>query len=115
MKFGPNNPFAGTERAGVCFLRKLTPKCTATLPRSHLFYGLYGQSPENGNFIEFGWRLFKILTEKTRKRRSQRLLLIEKARHWRAYCNRVRSNRDRRHCLAGDAVQIAPVSRKIPC
>jgi hypothetical protein len=51
----------------------------------HLFSRLQGESPENGSFIEFGWRLSRIFTEKVRKRRNWRLSTIRKARHWRAF------------------------------
>jgi hypothetical protein len=51
----------------------------------HLFFGLQGESPENGSFIEFGWRLSGVFAEKVRKWRNWRLSTITKAHHWRAF------------------------------
>jgi hypothetical protein len=51
----------------------------------HLFWRLQGESPENGSFIEFGWRLSGVFAEKARKWRNWRLSTIRKARHWRAF------------------------------
>jgi len=51
----------------------------------HLFERLQGESPENGSFIEFGWRLSGVFAEKVRKWRNRRLSTIRKARHRRAF------------------------------
>jgi hypothetical protein len=50
-----------------------------------LFFGLQGESPENGSFVEFDWRLSGILGPKTSNVRLQRLLAMRKARVSRAF------------------------------
>jgi hypothetical protein len=74
-----------------------------------------GESPENGSFIEFGWRLSGVFAEKVRKWRNQRLSTIRKARHWRAFLLLKKEILRNADCLAGGAVLIAPVSGPIPC
>jgi hypothetical protein len=50
-----------------------------------LFFGLQRESPENGSFPEFGWRLLGILDPKSSNICLQRLLAMRKARIWRAF------------------------------
>src|SRR5216684_736103 len=50
-----------------------------------LFFGLRCQSPENGSFPGFAWRLLGILGPKSSNVGLQRLLAIRKARIWRAF------------------------------
>jgi len=50
-----------------------------------LFFGLRGESPENGSFLEFDWRLSGILGPKSANVSLQRLLAMRKARIWRAF------------------------------
>jgi hypothetical protein len=45
-----------------------------------LFFGLQGESPENGSFLGFGWRLLGILSPKSSNIGLQRLLAMRKAR-----------------------------------
>jgi hypothetical protein len=51
----------------------------------HLFFSLQGESPENGSFLGFGWRLLGILGPKSSNVGLQRLLAMRKARIWRAF------------------------------
>jgi hypothetical protein len=50
-----------------------------------LFFGLQGESPENGSFLGFGWRLLGMLGQKSSNIGLQRLLAMRKARIWRAF------------------------------
>jgi hypothetical protein len=50
-----------------------------------LFFRLHGESPENGSFLGFGWRLSGILRPKSSIIGLQRLLAMRKARIWRAF------------------------------
>jgi hypothetical protein len=75
-----------------------------------LFFSLQGESPENGSFLGFGWRLLGILGPKSSNVGLQRLLAMRKARIWRAFLIEERKFSKKQDCLAGDAVQIAPVS-----
>jgi hypothetical protein len=50
-----------------------------------LFFGLQGESPENGSFPGFGWRLSGIFGRKSANAGLQRLSTIRKARIWRAF------------------------------
>jgi hypothetical protein len=50
-----------------------------------LFFGLQGESPENGSFPGFGWRLSGIFARKSANAGLQRLSRIRKARIWRAF------------------------------
>jgi hypothetical protein len=50
-----------------------------------LFFGLQGESPENGSFLGFGWRLLGMFGPKSSNIGLQRLLAIRKARIWRAF------------------------------
>jgi hypothetical protein len=50
-----------------------------------LFFSLRGESPENGSFLGFGWRLLGILGPKSSNFSLQRLLAMRKARIWRAF------------------------------
>jgi hypothetical protein len=50
-----------------------------------LFFGLQAQSPENGSFPGFGWRLSGIFGRKGANAGLQRLSTIRKARIWRAF------------------------------
>jgi hypothetical protein len=45
-----------------------------------LFFGLQSESPENGSFLGFGWRLLGILGPKSSNIGRQRLLAMRKAR-----------------------------------
>src|SRR6201998_4051911 len=81
----------------------------------YLFFGLQGESPENGSFLGFGWRLLVILGPKSSNVGLQRLLAMRKARHWRAFLLLKKEILRNADCLAGDTVLIAPVSRQIPC
>jgi hypothetical protein len=45
-----------------------------------LFFGLQGESPENGSFLGFGWRLLGIFGPKSSNIGLQRLLAKRKAR-----------------------------------
>jgi hypothetical protein len=45
-----------------------------------LFFSLQGESPENGSFLGFGWRLLGILGPKSSNVGLQRLLAMRKAR-----------------------------------
>jgi hypothetical protein len=51
----------------------------------HLFFGLQGESQENGSFLGFGQRLLGILCPKSSNVGLQRLLAMRKARIWRAF------------------------------
>jgi hypothetical protein len=55
-----------------------------------LFFGLQGESPENGSFPGFGWRLSGIYSRKSANTGLQRLSRIRKARIWRAFLVRKR-------------------------
>jgi hypothetical protein len=81
----------------------------------YLFFGLQGESPENGSFLGFGWRLLGILGPKSSNVGLQRLLTMRKARHWRAFLLLKKEILRNMDCLADDAVLIAPVSTQIPC
>jgi hypothetical protein len=50
-----------------------------------LFFGLQGESPENGSFPGFGWRLLGILGQKSSNIGLQRLMAMRKAHVWRAF------------------------------
>jgi hypothetical protein len=50
-----------------------------------LFFGLQGESPENGSFPGFGWRLLGMFGPKSSNIGLQRLLAMRKARVWRAF------------------------------
>jgi hypothetical protein len=50
-----------------------------------LFFGLRGESPENGSFLEFDRRLSGMLGPKSVNVSLQRLLAMRKARIWRAF------------------------------
>jgi hypothetical protein len=50
-----------------------------------LFFSLQAQSPENGSFPGFGWRLSGIFGRKSANAGLQRLSTIRKARIWRAF------------------------------
>jgi hypothetical protein len=50
-----------------------------------LFSGLQGESPENGSFLGFGWRLLGILGPRSSNIGLQRLLAMRKARVLRAF------------------------------
>jgi hypothetical protein len=50
-----------------------------------LFFGLQSESPENGSFLGFGWRLLGILGPKSSNIGPQRLLAMRKARVYRAF------------------------------
>jgi hypothetical protein len=76
----------------------------------YLFFGLQGESPENGSFLGFGWRLLGILGPKSSNVGLQRLLTMRKARHWRAFLLLKKEILRNMDCLADDAVLIAPVS-----
>jgi hypothetical protein len=45
-----------------------------------LFFGLQDESPENGSFLGFGWRLLGILGQKSSNIGLQRLIAMRKAR-----------------------------------
>ena len=55
-----------------------------------LFFGLQGESPENGTFPGFGWRLSGIYGRKSANTGLQRLSRIRKARIWQAFLGRKR-------------------------
>jgi hypothetical protein len=69
-------------RAPVETLRR---KRTATSTMQCIYSSVQGEAPENGSFIELGWRLPGVFAEKFRKWRNRRLLTIRKARPWRAF------------------------------
>jgi hypothetical protein len=50
-----------------------------------LFFGLQSESPENGSFLGFGWRLLGIFGPKSSTIGLQRLLAMREARIWRAF------------------------------
>jgi hypothetical protein len=50
-----------------------------------LFFGLQGESPENGSFLGFGWRLSGIIDPKSSNTGLWRLSAMRKARIWRAF------------------------------
>jgi hypothetical protein len=50
-----------------------------------LFFGLQGESPENGSFRGFGWRLLGILGQKSSNIGLQRLMAMRKADVWQAF------------------------------
>jgi hypothetical protein len=50
-----------------------------------LFFGLRGESPENGSFPGIGWRLSGIFARKGANARLQRLSIMRKARILRAF------------------------------
>jgi hypothetical protein len=50
-----------------------------------LFFGLQGESPENGSFPGFGWRLLGMFGAKSSNINLQRLSAMIKARVWRAF------------------------------
>src|ERR1700676_1301793 len=58
--------------------------------RTWLFFGLQGESPENGSFLEFGWRLLGMFGPKSSNIGLPRLLAMRKARIWRAFLIRRR-------------------------
>jgi hypothetical protein len=80
-----------------------------------LFFGLQGESPENGSFLGFGWRLLEILGPKGPNVSLQRQLAMRKTHVWRAFLPLKKEILSNAECLAGDAVPIAPVSEQIPC
>jgi hypothetical protein len=43
------------------------------------FFGLQGESPENGSFLGFGWRLLRKFDQKSAKIGFQRLMAMRKA------------------------------------
>jgi hypothetical protein len=49
------------------------------------FFGLQGESPENGSFPGFGWRLLGILGPKSSNFDLQRSLAMRKAPIWRSF------------------------------
>jgi hypothetical protein len=49
------------------------------------FFGLQGESPENGSFLGFGQRLLGILGQKSSNIGLQRLTAMRKAQVWRAF------------------------------
>jgi hypothetical protein len=50
-----------------------------------LFFGLQGESQENGSFLGFGWRLLGVFGPKSSNTGLQRLLPVRKARIGRAF------------------------------
>jgi len=58
--------------------------CSNILHGDH-FPSLQGESPENGSFLGFGWRLLGMFGPKSSNIGLQRLLAIRKARIWRAF------------------------------
>jgi hypothetical protein len=50
-----------------------------------LFFGLQGESPENGSFPGFGWRLLRMFSPKSSNMDFRRLLAMRKAPIWRAF------------------------------
>jgi hypothetical protein len=50
-----------------------------------LFFGLQGESPENGSFLGFGWRLLAVLGQKGSNIGLRRLLAMRKAHVWWAF------------------------------
>jgi hypothetical protein len=60
-------------------------KSPAALPRSAFILRLQGESPENGSFLQFDWRLSGILGPKSANVSLQRLLAMRKARISRAF------------------------------
>jgi hypothetical protein len=79
-----------------------------------LFFGLRGESPKNGSFLGFGWRLLGILGQKTSNIGLQRLMAMRKARVLAGLSHPKKEILRNAECLAGDAVLIAPVSTGIP-
>jgi hypothetical protein len=68
--------------------RRVRANVGANWPPHHavdLFFGLRGESPENGSFLEFDWRLSGILCPKSANVSLQRLLAMRKARISRAF------------------------------
>jgi hypothetical protein len=54
-------------------------------PRIRFFFRLQSESPENGNFPGFGWRLLGMFGPKSSNIGLQRLLAMRKARVWQAF------------------------------
>jgi hypothetical protein len=79
----------------------------------HLFLGLRGESPENGSFLGYGWRLLGIFGPKSSNAGLQRLLAMKKPALGGPFSSR-KENSQKQHCLAVDAVLIATVSRQTP-
>ena len=54
------------------------------------FFGLQGESPENGSFLGSGWRLLGILGPKSSNFDLPRPLAMRKARIWRPFLSEER-------------------------
>jgi hypothetical protein len=73
------------------------------------------QSPQNGNIRGRGRRLLAVDAPRWANRESGDTFARAKSRHFRPYLAFLREPSRTREWLAGDAVQIAPVSGQIPC
>jgi hypothetical protein len=66
-----------------------------------LFFGLQGKSPENGSFLEFGWRLLGMFSPKSSNISLQRLSAMRKARIWRAFLIKERKFSENKNAWLG--------------
>jgi hypothetical protein len=66
-----------------------------------LFFGLQGESPGNGSFLGFGWRLLGILDPKSSNAGLWRPFAMRKARIWRAFLIKERKFSENRNAWLG--------------
>jgi hypothetical protein len=80
----------------------------------HLFYRLQGESPENGSFLGFGWRLSGVLGAKRLNTSLWRLSAMKKARIWRAFLVKQRKFSENKNAWLAAQCRSHPSPRKFP-
>jgi hypothetical protein len=77
--------------------------------------GLRSESPENGNYSMNAQRLSAFSAGSSGNRSLETACELQKPAIGGLFSDRLRPKPYRPQCLAGDAVLIEPVSRRIPC